>query len=163
MTPEHSSFWRVYLGALAGGIWLAAAAVGQEVPRAGLASFEKISVAAADRTDVSRLTDAGVVSIGTAGGMVVTLAGEFRTRADRDGVVGVLFLPDVGFFNSLYRDKRILLAAAEYTAPVTAGESSYFLARPKHFPAGFPQYRVLLFNTTGATVSANVYVYPTRD
>lgn len=163
MTAEHSSSLRIYLAALAAGAWLTAAAVGQEVRRGGLVSFERISVAAADRTEVSRLTDAGVVSIGTAGGMVVTVAGELRTRADRDGVVGVLFLPDVGVFNSLYREKRILLATAEHTAPVTAGESSYFLAKPKFFPAGFPQFRVLLFNTTGATVSASVYVHPTRD
>jgi hypothetical protein len=163
MTCGNSSPWRVFFLALVAAAWLEPAAVGQDLARSGLAAFEGIAVETADRTEVSRLTDAGVVSLGNAGGMVVTLAGELGSRADHDGVIGVLFLPEIGFFNSVYRSKRVLLAAAEYAAPVRAGDSTYFLANPKHFPAGFPQYRVLLFNTTGATVSANVYIHPTRD
>jgi hypothetical protein len=136
----------------------------QESAQPGLAAFEGIGVSAADRNDVSRLTDAGVVTIAVpGGGMVVTLAGELRSRADREGTIGLLLLPDVPFFNSLYRNKRIVLAAGEVTVPIGAGDSSYFMAKPKRIEPGFTRYRLLLFNTTGAVVSANVYVNSTRD
>ena len=139
-------------------------ALGQESPQGSLAAFEGISVAGADRTDVSRLTDAGVVSVAIpGGGMVVTLAGELRSRADREGVIGLLLLPDVPFFNSVYRNKRIVLAAGEVTAAVAAGDSSYFMAKPKRIEPGFNRYRLLLYNTTGAVVSANIYINSTRD
>jgi len=66
---------------------------------APLATFEGISVAVADPTDASRLTDAGVVSVENAGGFVVTLAGELRGRAERDGAIGVLMVPELPFFS----------------------------------------------------------------
>jgi hypothetical protein len=127
-------------------------------------SFDNITVSNADRSDISRLADAGVVSVGeAAGGAVVTVAGEMRGRAEREGVIGVLFVPEVPFFALTFRNRRVLLAAGEVTAPVAAGESGYFVSKPKKFEVGFPAYHVYLYNTTGATATVNVYVYPTRN
>ena len=128
-----------------------------------LSSFEGITVVTAERSETSRLTDGGVVSVEGAGGFVVTLAGELKGKADRDGVIGVLFVPELPFFISLYRNRRMALPAAEFTVPVTAGASSYFVSPSKHAAAGFPAYHLLLFNTTGASATVNVYVYPTRN
>lgn len=130
---------------------------------AALSAFEGIAVTTADRSDTSRITDAGVVSVEGAGGFVVTLAGELRGRADRDGVIGVMFVPERPFFTSLFRTRKLVLSAADFTAPVAAGESSYFMSPSKHAPAGFPAYHLFLFNTTGAPATVNVYVYPTRN
>ncbi len=130
---------------------------------AALSSFEGIAVATADRTDTSRMTDGGVVSVEGAGGFVVPLAGELKGRADRDGVIGVLLVPELPFFTNLYRSRKLVLSAAEFTAPVAAGASSYFMSPSKHAPAGFPAYHLFLFNTTGAAATVNVYVYPTRN
>jgi hypothetical protein len=130
---------------------------------APLSSFEGLTVATAERTETSRLTDGGVVSVEGAGGLVVTLAGELRGRADRDGVIGVLLVPELPFFTSLYRNRKLVLSAAEFTAPVAAGASSYFMSQSKHVAAGFPAYHLFLFNTTGAAATVNVYVYPTRN
>src|SRR5262249_20896059 len=63
--PFLRGLWLVFAAAL----W-ARAASGQDT---GLSSFENISVGPAERTEVSRLTDAGVLNIGDAGGMVITL------------------------------------------------------------------------------------------
>ncbi len=134
--------------------------IGQLAP---LSSFEGISVVTADRTDISRLTDGGVVPVKGAGGFAVTLAGELKGRADRDGVIGVLLVPELPFFTNLYRSRKLVLAAAEFTAPVAADASSYFMSPSKHAPAGFPAYHLFLFNTTGAAATVNVYVYPTRN
>jgi hypothetical protein len=133
---------------------------GQPAP---LSSLEGISVATADRSDVSRLTDGGVVSVEGAGGFVVTLAGELKGRADRDGIIGVLFVPELPFFTNLYRSGKLVPAAAEFTAPLAAGASSYFMSPSKHAVAGFPAYHLLLFNTTGTSATVNIYVNPTRD
>jgi hypothetical protein len=149
------------------GLWLifpaalwAGAAIGQD---AGLSSFENISVGPAERTEASRLTDAGVLNIGDAGGMVITLAGELRGRAERSGSIGVLLLPELPFFNYAYRNRKIMMSVADAEAPIAAGESSYFLSKSKHVEAGFTQYHLYLFNTTGATATVNVYVHPTRS
>ncbi len=90
---------------------------GQVAP---LSAFEGISVATADRTDTSRLTDGGVVSVEGAGGFVVTLAGELKGRAEQDGVVAVLLVPELPFFTNLYRTRKLVLSAAEFAAPVAA-------------------------------------------
>jgi hypothetical protein len=133
---------------------------GQVAP---LSSLEGIAVVTAERTETSRLTDGGVVSVEGAGGFVVTLAGELKGKADRDGVIGVLLVPELPFFTNLVRNRRLILSAAEFTAPVAAGASSYFVSPSKHAAAGFPAYHLFLFNTTGAAASVNVYVYPTRN
>lgn len=136
------------------------AASGQD---SGVSAFENLSVGAAERTDVSRLTDAGVVNLGDAGGMVITLAGELRGRADRSGSIGVLFLPELPFFGNAYRNRKILLSVADAEVAVSSGDSSYFMSKSKHVEAGFTQYHLYLFNTTGATATVNVYVHPTRS
>ncbi len=130
---------------------------------ASLNSFEGISVTTADRSDLSRLTDGGVVSVEGASGFVVTLAGELKGRADHDGVIGVLLVPELPYFTNLYRSRRMVPSAAEFTVPVTAGASSYFMSPSRHAAAGFPAYHLLLFNTTGTSATVNVYVYPTRN
>lgn len=127
-----------------------------------LSSFEGLGVGTAERTDVSRMTDGGIVSVEGAGGFVVTIAGELRARADRDGVIGLLLVPELPFFSNLYRNRRVILSAAEFAAPVSAGAASYFVSPSKHSPAGFPAYHLYLFNTTGASATVNVYIYPTR-
>jgi hypothetical protein len=134
--------------------------IGQLAP---LSAFEGLTVATADRTDTSRMTDGGVVAVEGAGGLVVTIAGELNGRADRDGVIGVLLVPELPFFTNLYRNRKLILSAAEFTAPVAAGASSYFMSPSKHAPVGFPTYHLFLFNTTGAAATVNVYVYPTRN
>ncbi|HEY6928789.1 MAG TPA: hypothetical protein VJA66_03845 [Thermoanaerobaculia bacterium] len=149
------------------GLWLffavallARAASAQD---AGISSFENLSVGPAERTETSRLTDAGVLNIGDAGGMVVTLAGELRGRAERNGSIGVLLLPELPFFNYAYRNRKVMMSVADAEATINAGESSYFLSKSKHVEAGFTQYHLFLFNTTGATAMVNVYVHPTRS
>jgi hypothetical protein len=130
---------------------------------APLSAFEGISVTTVDRSDTSRLVDGGVVAVEGAGGFVVTIAGELRGRADKDGVIGVLLVPELPFFTNLYRNRKLILSAAEFTAPVAAGASSYFMSPSKHAPVGFPAYHLFLFNTTGAAATVNVYIYPTRN
>jgi len=152
-------------------IFLALAAVGclvapaaaEDTSQLGLTAFEGVAVAAADHVDVSRLTEAGTVSIEGARGLVVTVAGELRGRAEREGKVGVMLIPDIPFFTNLYRNRRILLSAVDFSASVAAGDSGYFTSKSKYAEAGFSRYRVLAFNTTGAPVSANIYVYQSRN
>jgi hypothetical protein len=153
--PSLRGLWLI----LAAALW-AGAASGQD---AGLSSFENISVGPAERTEISRLTDAGVLNIGDAGGMVITLAGELRGRAERSGSIGILLLPELPFFNYAYRNRKIMMSVADAEASIAAGESSYFLSKSKHLEAGFTQYHLFLFNTTGTTAMVNVYVHPTRS
>jgi hypothetical protein len=130
---------------------------------AALGSFENLTVTPAERTETSRLTDGGIVSVEGAGSITVTLAGELKGRADRDGVIGVLLVPAIPFFTNLYRSRKMVLPAAEFTVDIHSGSSSYFISQSKRAPAGFPSYHLFLFNTTGAPASVNVYVYSPRN
>jgi hypothetical protein len=65
---------------------------------AALGSFENLTVTPAERTETSRLTDGGIVSVEGAGSITVTLAGELKGRADRDGVIGVLLVPAINVY-----------------------------------------------------------------
>jgi hypothetical protein len=149
---------RILLGSLL--LLFTSRLVGQIAP---LSAFEGIAVVTAERSETSRLTDGGVASVEGGSGFVVTIAGELKGRADRDGVIGVLLVPEIPFFTNLYRNRRLVLPAAEFTAPVAAGASSYFVSPSKHAAAGFPAYHLFLFNTTGAAATVNVYVYPTKN
>jgi hypothetical protein len=120
-------------------------------------------VSTGEPTDISRLTDGGVVSVEGASAFVVTLAGELRGRTDRDGVIGLLLVPELPFFTNAYRSRSRILSAAEFTAPVASGKSNYFMSPSKRAEAGFGAYRMFLYNTTGAPASVNVYVYPIRN
>lgn len=142
---------------------LAAAASAQQNPQPGLTAFENISVPMADRIDPSRMVDAGSVSVDGARGIVVTVAGELRGRASHESKVGVVLIPDLPFFINLYRSQGVLLSAAEFFANVSSGDSGFFISKTKYFEVGFSRYRLLLFNITGAPVSANVYVYQSRN
>ena len=150
------------LGTLA---WLAAsaAALAQQNPQLGLTAFENIAVPMSDRIDPSRLVDAGSVSVDGARGIVVTVAGELRGRASHDGKIGVLLIPDLPFFTNLYRSQSVLLSAAEFAANVSSGDSGFFISKTKYLEVGFARFRLLLFNTTGAPVSTNVYVYQSKS
>ena len=130
----------------------------------GQATLENLFVSTSERTDVSRLTDGGVVALGDgAGGAVVTIAGEMKGRADREGVIGAVFVPELPFFIAAYRNRKIVLAAAEVTAPVALGETSLFMAKSRRIDVGFSAYHVYLYNTTGASATINVYVNPVRN
>jgi len=127
---------KLFLCVLAGA-WLAVPLGAQQSPQTGLTAFENIAVPMADRIDVSRLVDAGVVSIEGARGVVVTIAGELRGRASHDGKIGVMLVPDLLFFTDLYRNRSVLLSAAEFAANVANGDSGFFTSKSKYAEAGF--------------------------
>lgn len=149
-------------GILLGSFLAGNVADAQETRASGIVAFENVSVSGADRNDVSKLTDAGVVSTEGSSAIVVNVVGEMRGRADKEGAVGVLLLPDVAPLGDAFRTKRVLLAALEVSARVSAGESNYFMARQQRFDVGFPRYRLLLYNSTGAAVTASVFVNRVR-
>jgi hypothetical protein len=130
----------------------------------GQASLDNVFVSTSERADVSRLTDGGVIVVGDgAGGAVVTIAGEMKGRADREGVIGVVFVPELPFFTAAYRNRKLVLAAAEVTAPVALGETSLFISKSRRIEVGFSSYHVYLYNTTGGAATINVYLNPVRN
>jgi hypothetical protein len=126
------------------------------------AAFESVSVSPSDRSDLSRITEVGVVSADGAEKLVVNLAGELKGRADQDGSVGLFLVPAISWFDALVKSKKALPALFELKAKVQEGESGYFFADQKELEVGFPRYRILIYDTTGVPVSANVYVYRVR-
>ena len=138
------------------------AARAQDRAAASLAVMDNVSVPGAERNELSKLTDAGVITTEGASSLVVNIVGELRGRAEKEGAIGVLLVPDVAPIDQALRTRRALLVALETSAHVAAGESSYFVSKQQRFDVGFPRYRVLLYNSTGAFVTASVYLNRVR-
>jgi hypothetical protein len=135
---------------------------GQETAGGSFVVIDNVSVSGAERNEISKLTDAGVIATEGAGAIVVTVVGQLRGGAEKEGAVGVLLVPEVAPIDQAFRTRRALIAASEASAHVSKGDSSYFVSKPQRFDVGFPRYRILLYNSTGAFVTASVYVNRVR-
>jgi len=128
----------------------------------GLVRFDGVSVGAAERGDISRLTEAGILATEGSRSVVLNLVGELKGKAERDGEVGVILVPDTPPFEAWFRSRRWLPVSQELVAKVSAGDSSYFMAKHLRFDVGFNKYHVVLFNTTGSAVVVSVFAYGSR-
>lgn len=114
------------------------------------------------RSETTNLIDAGTIDTDGYTHMTLNLAAELKGTAARRGVVGVLLLPDVEPFRRVWRTLGLVPAVVDFTAGATPESGSYLMASQQTFEVGFPRYRVLLYNTTGASATVAFFAYRTR-
>lgn len=129
---------------------------------AALVASPTVSVRPAERDDVPRLTDAGLVPADGARVLVVNLFGELKGKSDGGGEIGVLLVPDLPFFQGAIRDRRQLFSSGEVVARVAPGDSGLFFAEQRQVVVGVPRYRLYLWDSTGAPAQATVTVWATE-
>ena len=112
------------------------------------------------RSEVTNLIDAGTIDTAGYTHMTLNLAAELKGTAHK-GVVGALLLPDVEPFRRVWRTLGLVLASVDFTAGATPESESYLLAPQQTFEVGFPRYRVLLYNSTGASATVAFFAYRT--
>jgi len=127
-----------------------------------LVGMRSIIVPPVEKTDVTRLVDAGTIDTDGFTTMVLNLAGEMKENPTRQGVVGVLLVPDVPPFDTVLTHLNVAAIPLEIQAAVTAEHLPYFMAKQKRLDVGFPRYRVLLYNTTGVSATVAVFAYRAR-
>ena len=132
----------------------------EPVAMGDLVGFRSILVPPVEKTDVTKLVDAGTID---ADGFTYARAepgggGEGDTRR-AGGTVGALLVPDVAPFDKVLTQLNVVALPLEIKAAVTAETLPYFWAKQARFEVGFPRYRVLLYNTTGTTATVAFFAY----
>ncbi len=127
-----------------------------------LVGYRGILVPPVDKGDVTKLVDAGTIEVDGYTYMTLNLAGEMKENPTKQGAVGVLLVPDVPPFDTVLTHLNLVAVPLEIKAPVTADLFPYFMAKQVRFDIGFTRYRVLLYNTTGASAIVAVFAYRSR-
>lgn len=120
-----------------------------------------IVVAPVPRSDVSNLVDAGTIDCEGFEHLVLNLALEMKGPVEPGGTVGAIMVPDVFPYDRALRVLQIVHPSAELLIPLE-GTSAYLAAKQLRIEIGFPRYRVLLWNSGRATVTASVSVWRAR-
>lgn len=142
---------------------LAASAWGAEPVSSGqLVGFQQILVPPVDKIDVTKLVDAGTIETDGFKDMVVNLGGEWKEAPSLKGVVGALLVPDMPPFDKVLSFHNVVPVPLEIKAPGTMDTFPFFMAKQVRFEVGFPRYRILLYNTTGATATVAIFIYRTN-
>jgi hypothetical protein len=127
-----------------------------------LAAIRRITVPTAPRTQTTQLIDAGVFDCDGYKSIVLNLAGEIKETVPKAGKIGAILVPDVDPFTRAFQQLGLLPVTIEIDVTLKQGAGGYYMAEPKRADIGFPRYRVLFFNETGAAVTANFFAYRGR-
>jgi hypothetical protein len=143
-----------------------AAAAGQSMEKMensdALVGLRGLMVPPIARSETTNLIDAGVIETAGFTHMTLNLAAELKGTAAGRGVVGVLLLPDIEPFRHAWKTLGLVPATVEFMAAATPESGSYLMASQQTFEVGFPRYRVLLYNSTGASALVAFFAYRTR-
>jgi hypothetical protein len=130
------------------------------VRQAALASVRDIEVPPVGPSDPRRLVSAGVLTTDGFGAVVLSLSGTMRGRAPKAGEVGVLLVPEEEPILRLMEEQGIIHFPVEVRAAVALNAAHFASAQERRVVA-FPRYRVLLYNTSDRTVTADLFAYLT--
>jgi hypothetical protein len=150
----------ILVGACVSGV-LAAQTVEKMEGSDALIGLRGLMVPPVARSEVTNLIDAGTIDTAGYTHMTLNLAAELKGTASHRGVVGVLLLPDVEPFRRAWRTLGLVPASVDFSAGATPESGSYLLASQQTFEVGFPRYRVLLYNSTGASATVAFFAYRT--
>ena len=135
----------------------------EPVAMGDLVGYRGILVPPVERTDVTKLVDAGTIEVDGYTYVVLNLAGEVKETPTRPGgTVGALLVPDVAPFDKVLTQLNVVAAPLEIKASASTETYPYFWAKQARFDVGFPRYRVLLYNTTGVSATVAVFAYRSR-
>jgi len=127
-----------------------------------LAAVRRVTVPTAPRSQTTQLVDAGSFDCDGYKSVVLNLAGEIKDPIPKAGKLGAILVPDVDPFTQAFQQLGLLPVTIEIEVTLKAGAGGYYMAEPKRADIGFPRYRVLFFNETGAAVTANFFAYRGR-
>ena len=129
------------------------------VPLATEVSFLEIIVPPVPRKETTRLIEAGTLVTEGFPSIVLSLHGEVRGQVQKPGSVGVILLPDEKSIQDAFDDQGAIHFALETEAPGINSRTPYFASKQPRYTVAFSSYKILLYNTTDKTVSANLYAY----
>src|SRR5262245_30350153 len=144
------------------GAFLAGQTIGSVQESQAMVGVRGLSVPPVARTDVANMIDAGVIDTEGFTHVTLNLAGELKSTSAKDGAIVAVLIPVQPPFDFAFETLGLLPASLEIPASVTAHGGLYFMAKQATLEVGFPRYRVLLYNTSGAAANVALFAYRTR-
>lgn len=124
--------------------------------------FPDLTISPAQRHETTQFTEVGTLETDGFTGMTLSVHAQIKDNVFTDGEIGVVLLPEEdSIVRSFQFDGEIHLSL-EAKAPAAMSEGSYASGSEANLRVGFPQYRVLLYNTTGRAAAVNVWAYLTN-
>ena len=146
----------------AAGAILAGQTIGSVQESQAMVGVRGLQVPPVARTDVANMIDAGVIDTEGFTHVTLNLAGELKSTSSKDGAVVAVLIPVQPPFDFAFESLGLLPASLEISASVAAHGGLYFMAKQATLEVGFPRYRVLLYNTSGAAANVALFAYRTR-
>jgi hypothetical protein len=164
MTMRRPLSRAALLSALAWGVGalLAGQTIGSVQESQAMVGVRGLVVPPVARTDIANMVDTGIIDAEGYTHVTLNLAGELKSAAARDGAIVAVLIPVQPPFDFAFETLGLLPAALEVSAPASAHGGLYVMAKQATLEVGFPKYRVLLYNTTGAGASVALFAYRTR-
>jgi hypothetical protein len=128
-----------------------------------LQRVDDVVVSPVNRRAATRMDPQGTVDTDGYTSLVVSLVGEVQGSVDRDGVLGVVLVPDDQVINRALRQDSVVLFPLEVAVEIPLGTPGWINAESKSFQIAFPSYQVYLYNTSDKSVATTVYVYLTNS
>ncbi|MHB8844450.1 MAG: hypothetical protein ACYC7L_06830 [Nitrospirota bacterium] len=119
---------------------------------------EALLVPPARRAEASEMTYAGTVSAEGFTSITLSLQGEVKSGSAGTGVIGVVLIPDEGPILRAFREAKLVQYAIECVCKLKSVDPIYFSGEQVQQRLSFPRYHIYLYNTTGKTVEANLYM-----
>ena len=122
------------------------------------AKKEAIVVPPSRRGEPAEMAHAGAIESDGFTGVIVSLQGEVKGGSVGTGAVGVLLIPDEEPVLRAFREARRLQFVLECASNMKSGDPVFFNSDQVQHRLTFPRYKMFLYNTTGKTVEANLYL-----
>jgi len=119
---------------------------------------EAIVVPPSRRAEPAEMAHAGWIESDGFTTITLSLQGEVKGGSAGAGSVGVLLIPDEEPIVRAFREARRLQFAIECASHLKSGDPVFFNAEQVQQRLIFPRYKVFLYNTTGKTVEANLFM-----
>jgi len=129
---------------------------------AEMVTFKEIIVPPVDPTETTRLVEAGTLITDGFPNVVLSLHGVVRGDVKRSGDVGVILIPDEKTVQDAFNEQGKIHFSLETAATGVSNVTPFFASKQPRYTVGFESYKVLLYNTTDKTVTANLYAYLTN-
>lgn len=129
------------------------------IPSARMERFSNVLVAPVPRSTTSRLVEAGTLQTDGFATLLLSLAVEIKGTVTTGGTVGVMLVPDEPLVIETLRTDGVVLFPVELSVEADVGADGWLTAGPIEVELAFPSYRVLLYNGSDKSLSANLFAY----
>jgi len=124
--------------------------------------FEEITVPPVRRNDTTRLVEAGVLETEGFPEVILSLHGVVQGHVAKPGTIGALLIPDEPTIQEAFLEQGMMHFYMETVTGEVSSQTPYFASSQPRYSIAFSRYKILLYNTTDKTVSANLFAYLTN-